>query len=189
MTLASICLAVLIIIFSVWNMIPPKERKCAVVWNSILFLILTCLVVFGRAEEVKLARAKEKYEVLGREYAGHFYYERTEGEYYIIRETAFLAESEEIAVPKDKVELPRLAKRYPELLLCCEKDTELYQTTVSVNDTVYPLADSVVELRTPYFGILMLLGTIDLMLLAVFNVGYRTVLMINKRRNKLADKN
>jgi len=96
--------------------------------------------------------------------------------------TAFLSSSSDFAVPKETVKLPILAKVYSPLLVYCEEDTELYRSKVLINDMEYELANSVVNLRTPYTQIFWMVGVIDFILMLIYNVVYRVVLIYKKYR-------
>ena len=102
------------VVISVFNitMAIKRNKKYVIILNGILYSVLAVIFLLQYANEAVIKRDSEKYSIYGGGLFGTIYYEGTEDDYLLIKETAFLSPYTEIAVPRENLQVSFFTKIY-----------------------------------------------------------------------------
>ncbi|MGN0686851.1 MAG: hypothetical protein ACI4KA_01945 [Oscillospiraceae bacterium] len=181
-----------LIALTVMNIVMAKKKmkKYVIIFNVIAHTVLASLVIIQCINLAVIDKDRENYDIYGSEIFNKIRYDRTEGDYYLLKQNAFLASSTVFAVPKENADLPYFAKKHHDIYVYCKKGTELCDNsnTVVIGSNSYLRADNVVKIRSDYLGLVVSVGLVYIILLFLLNVVGFIVLLIKKKRSKNLDK-
>lgn len=175
------------IIISLFNIIMAikRNKKYVIIFSAVFYSIFLILLLLQCSNEYIIKRDSEKYSIYGKGIFGVIYYERTEDDYYILKECAFLSPYTEIAVPKENIHIPFITKYYKPVYVYCMKDTDLYKTQITINSEKYESGDTIVKIRPNPLDFTIIVGVYNFMALCLFNVvSFFCILFSIKKRHK-----
>lgn len=181
MIIVGVILLLSLIALLIFNAIKSrgKSKKVILIVNGVLLLAMGLTYI---AYSIDSHAATVGYDIYGNSLFGTIHYDREEEGYYIFKETAFLSGYEELAVPKENVEIPQISHIYDPVKLYCRTDTKLYTTQITIGSGEYYLCDSVVKVRPNYFDLTLYAEIACFSILCLFNlVTFVAVLVKTKR--------
>ena len=177
-----------LIALTVMNIVTTKKKmkKYVIIFNVTAYSVLASLVIIQCINLAVIDKDRENYDIYGSEIFNKIRYDRTEGDYYLLKQNAFLAPSTVFAVPKENVHLPYFAKKHHDIYVYCNKGAELfdYSNQVVIGSYSYLCADNVVKIRSDYLVLVISIGLVDLTILYLLNAAGLIVLLIRKIRKK-----
>ena len=161
-----------------------KLKKTVLITNGVFYSIIALLIIFFFADKSITDRDSLNYDIYGGGILGQAHYNKTEDNYYIIKNPGWLSPYTEIAVPKDNVKISVITRIYDPIMVYCNKDTDLYSpdNIITINSKKYYLSDTIIKIRPNYIDLIFLIGVIDTALLFLFNIGI--FLSINSKKGR-----
>ena len=177
---------IITISISVYNSIIAiqKLKKRVLITNGVLYSIIALLIIFFFVDESITDRDSLNYDIYGRGILGQAHYDKTEDNYYIIKNPGWLSPYTEIAVPKDNAKISVITLIYDPIIVYCNKDTDLYSpdNSITINFQKYYLSDTIIKIRPNYFDLIFFIEVIDIALLFLFNMVF--ILHISKKADQ-----
>lgn len=182
-----IIIGLLVISFSVFNIYTAikRKKKILAVLNGAFYAVIALVLILDNVNSAIITNDSENYSIYHGGILSSVRYDRTEGDYYIIKRSGILT-YDEIAVPVKSADIPAVSEIYKPVMIYCKKDTELFdpKMTITVSSKEYNLANTVVEIKPNYSDLILSVGLIDLLILIIFNVVLFTVNIISLNLNK-----
>ena len=99
---------------------------------------------------------------------GSLEYDRTEKDYYIIKERGLFTLTE-IAIPAENVDISFFTDIYKPVYVYCSKGTNLYDSQITINSENYELCDTAVKIKPDFLDLILIIGIVDFFVIALFN--------------------
>ena len=161
-------LVILISIFNIFIAIKRKAKKLAIL-NGAFYVVTVLVFILENVNNAIITNDSENYSIYHGGILGSVKYERTEGDYHIIKRTGILID-DEIAVPVKSTDISFFSKIYKPVQIYCNKDTELYGSEITISSKRYKLCDTVVKIKPDFSDLILSVGFIDLLGLIIFNM-------------------
>lgn len=189
-----IIIGLLVISFSVFNIYTAikRKKKILAVLNGAFYAVIALVLIFDNIGNAILAEDSENYSIYHGGILSSVRYDRTEGDYYIIKRSGILT-CDEIAVPVKSADISSFSEIYKPVMIYCKKDTDLFdpKITVNISSKEYRLSNTVVEIKPDFSDMILSVGLVDLLVLTIFNVVLFIVniVSLNKDKTNLIESN
>lgn len=164
-------LGLLVIIFSIFNIITAIKRKSKrlVILNGVLYAVIAFILIWNNVNTSIISNDSVNYNIYHGGILSSVRYDRTEDDYYIIKRTGFMT-CDEIAIPVKSANISSFSRLYKPVQIYCSKDTELYGSEIIVNSKRYYLCDTVIKIAPDFFDLILTIGIIDIIAILIFNL-------------------
>ena len=161
-------LVILISIFNIFIAIKRKTKKFAIL-NGAFYFVIVLVLILDNVNNAIITNDSENYSIYYGGILSSVRYERTEGDYHIIKRTGILLD-DEIAVPANNTDISFFSKIYKPVQIYCNKGTDLYGSEITISSKKYKLCNTVVKIKPDFFHLIFSIGFIDFLGLIIFNL-------------------
>ena len=175
-------LVILISIFNIFIAIKRKTKKLAIL-NGTFYVVIVLVLILENVNNAIITNDSENYSIYHGGILGSVKYERTEGDYHIIKRTGILID-DEIAVPVKSTDISFFSKIYKPVQIYCNKDTALYGSEITISSKRYILCDTVVNIKPDFTDLILSVGFIDLLGLIIFNLVLFIINIVDLNKEK-----